>query len=170
MPIVKTLHVTHFVVFQQHGLMSKVHAGQGVSFKGSLVTWPHLPHRYATDTEGFRISCNADMPPGIDTGDLLPPPPPLGGPPGPPRPTGRPLSHQQQRLRPNMNNRGPSGGPPVGHAPAGSGRKREYDSAFPDQGMLSADAKPFVLHVSASDVASDVVQQGTCCSWSPHVE
>ena len=81
---------------------------------------------------------DADMPPGIDTGDLLPPPPPLGGPPGGPRPPGHPLSQQQQRLRPNMNNWGPAGGPAAGRAPDGPGRKREYGSAFPDQGMPSA--------------------------------
>ena len=84
------------------------------------------------------MSHDADMPPGIDTGDLLPPPPPLGGPPGAPRPPGHPLSQQQQRLRPNMNNRGPAGGPAAGRGPDGPSRKREYGSAFPDQGMLSA--------------------------------
>lgn len=45
-----------------------------------------------------------------------------------------------------MNNRGPSGGPPAGHAPAGPGRKREYNSAFPDQGgCLELDAESFIL-------------------------
>lgn len=76
-----------------------------------------------------------DLPPGIDTGDLLPPPPPggpTGRPPGPPRPPAQAPSQHQQRLRPQMSGWGPSAGPP---GSAGSSRKREYGSAFPDQGI-----------------------------------
>jgi hypothetical protein len=80
---------------------------------------------------------NADLPPGIDTGDLLPPPPPggpTGRPPGPPRPPAQAPSQHQQRLRPQMSGWGPSAGPPGSE---GSSRKREYESAFPEQGMAS---------------------------------
>ena len=80
---------------------------------------------------------SADLPPGIDTGDLLPPPPPggpTGRPPGPPRPPAQAPSQHQQRLRPQMSGWGPSAGPPGSE---GSSRKREYGSAFPDQGMAS---------------------------------
>lgn len=79
----------------------------------------------------------ADLPPGIDTGDLLPPPPPggpTGRPPDSPRPPAQAPSQHQQRLRPQMSGWGPSAGPPGSE---GSSRKREYGSAFPDQGMAS---------------------------------